>query len=120
MDFIDGLPMSNGKKKIFVVVDRLTKYAHFMAVKKTDSTKQIAEVFCKNIYKLHGLPKVIVSDRDVRFKGNFWKEFCNQVRITLNMSSSYHLQTDGQTKIVNKCLETYLRCFIFDKQNKWS
>lgn len=108
MDFIDRLPMSDGKDKIFVVVDRLTKYAHFMAVKRTKSTKQIAKIFCKDIYKLHGLPKVIVSDKDVRFKGNFWKEFCNQAGITLNMSSSYHPQIDGQIELVNKCLEIYL------------
>jgi hypothetical protein len=120
MDFIEGLPMSEGKDKIFVVVDRLTKYAHFMAVRKTDSTKQIVDVFCKNIYKLHGFSKVIVSDRDAKFKGNFWKEFCKNTGISLNMSSSYHPQTDGQTKIVIKCLETYPRCFVTDKQNKWS
>lgn len=120
MDFIDDLPMSDSKEKIFVVVDRLTKYAHFMAIKKTNSTKQIAKVFCKNIYKLHGLLKVIVSDRHVKFKGNFWNDFCNQATITLNMSLSYHPQTDGQTEIVNKCLETYLRCFVTDKHNKWS
>ena len=112
MDFIEGLPASDGKDKIFVVVDRLTKYAHFMAIKKTDTTKQIVDVFCKNIYKLHGFPKVIVSDRDVSSKGKFWKDLCQQTRISLNMSSTYHPQTDGQTEIVNKCLETYLRCFI--------
>jgi hypothetical protein len=71
MDFIEGLPISEGKDKILVIVDRLTKYAHFMGVRKTDSAKQIAEVFCKNIYKLHGFPKVIISDRDAKFKGNF-------------------------------------------------
>jgi hypothetical protein len=85
------------KDKIFVVVDRLTKYAHFMAVRKTDSTKQIADVFCKNIYKLHGFPKVIISDRDAKFKGNFWKESCKNTGISLNMSFAYHPQTDGQT-----------------------
>ena len=71
MDFVEGLPISEGKDKIFLVVDRLTKYAHFIAMKKLDSTKQITEIFCKNIYKLHGFPKVIVSDRYAKFKGNF-------------------------------------------------
>jgi hypothetical protein len=71
MDFIEGLPMSEGKDTIFVVVDRLTKYAHFMEVRKIDSTKQIANAFCKKNYKLHGLSKVIVSDRDAKFKGSF-------------------------------------------------
>ncbi|MDO5305520.1 MAG: RNase H-like domain-containing protein, partial [bacterium] len=119
MDFIEGLPMSDGKDKILVVVDRLTKYAHFIGVRKTDSAKETAEVFCKNVYKLHGFPKIIVSDRDAKFKGNFWREFCKQIGTSLNMSSAYHPQTDGQTEIINKCLETYLRCFVTDKQNKW-
>ena len=119
MDFIEGLPVSEGKEKIFVVVDCLTKYAHFMGIKKTNSAKQIAEVFCKNIYKLHGFPKIIVSDRDAKFTSNFWKEFCKQVGITLNMSSAYHPHTDGQTEVVNKCVEAYLRSFVTDKQNRW-
>lgn len=118
MGFIEELPMSDGRDKIFVIVDRLTKYGHFMAIRKTDTTKQVAEVFCKNIYKLHGFPKVIVSDREAKFKGNFWKYFCHQAGISLNMSSTYHPQTDGQTKVVNKCLETYPHCFVTDKQNK--
>jgi len=92
---------------------------YFMGVRKIDSAKQTVEVFYKNIYKLHGFPKVIVSDRDAKFKGNFWREFCKQIGTSLNMSSTYHPQTDGQTEIVNKCLETYLRCFVTDKQNKW-
>jgi hypothetical protein len=69
--FIEGLPISDGKDKIFVVVERLTKYAHFMELRKNDPKKQIADVFCKDIYKLHGFPKVIVGDRDAKFKGNF-------------------------------------------------
>jgi hypothetical protein len=97
MYFIEGLPISDGKDKILVVVDRLIKYAHFIGVRKTDSTKQTTEIFFKNIYKLHGFPKVIVSDRDAKFKGNFWREFCKQIGTSLNMSSSYHPQIDGQT-----------------------
>ena len=90
-----------------------------MGIKKTDFSKKITEVFCKNIYKLHGFPKIIVSDRDAKFTSNFWKEFYKKTRITLNMSSAYHPKTDGKTKVVNKCLETYLRSFVIDKQNKW-
>ena len=73
-----------------MVVDRLTKYAHFMGIKKTNSAKQIAEVFCKNINKLHGFPKIIVSDRDAKFTSNFWKEFYKKIGIILNMISVYH------------------------------
>ena len=71
MYFIEGLPISDGKDKILLVVDRLTKYAHFIGVNKTDFAKEIVEAFYKNIYKLHGFPKIIVSDRDAKFKGNF-------------------------------------------------
>ena len=117
MDFINGLPPSEGKDKILVVVDRLTKFSHFMAIKKIDKAKKIAEVFCKNVYKLHGFPKVIVSDRDAKFNGKFWREFFKQMGTSLNMSSDYHPQTDGQTEVINKCLESYLRCFITDKKN---
>jgi hypothetical protein len=72
------------------VVDKLTKYAHFMGVKKIDSIKKIVEVFCKIIYKLLGFPKIIINDRDAKFKGNFWKEFCKQIGVSLNMSLAYH------------------------------
>jgi hypothetical protein len=118
MDFIEGLPISEGKDKILVVVDRLTKYAHFIGVRKTYFAKKTAEIFCKNVYKLHGFPKVIIGYRDAKFKGNFWREFCKQIETSLNMTSTYHPQTNGQTKVVNKCLETYLHCFVTDKQNK--
>ena len=68
MDFIEGLPISDGKDKILVVVDILTNYAHFIGVRKMDSAKQMAEILCKIFYKLHGFPKVIVSDKDAKFK----------------------------------------------------
>ena len=97
MDLIERFPLFEGKDKIFVVVGWLKKYTHFMGIKKTYYAKQIAKLFCKNIYKLHGFPKVIISDRDAKFTWNFWKEFCKQIRIILNMSSAYHPQTDWQT-----------------------
>ena len=78
MDFIDGLPPSEGKDKILVVVNRLTKFEHFMAIGKTYMEKQIADVFCKNLYKLHGFPKVIVNDRDEKLMENFGGNFSNK------------------------------------------
>jgi hypothetical protein len=117
MDFIYGLPSSHGKTSIFVVVDHLTKYAHFCPVSHPYTASTIAQFFVDNIVKLHGVPQSIVSDRDKIFTSNFWKEL---FRLQLKMSTSYHPQTDGQTKVVNRCLENYLRCFAGDKPKEWT
>ena len=73
MDFIEGFPMSKGKDKILVMMDKLTKYSHFIGIRKTNSIQQTSEVFCKKNSMLHGFPKVIVSDRDAKFKEKFWR-----------------------------------------------
>jgi hypothetical protein len=90
MDFIEGLPKSNGYDVILVVVDRLTKYAHFVAIKHPYTTADIAQVFMDRIVKLHGLPQSIVSDRDTVFVSTFWKELFKLYKVKLNMSTAYH------------------------------
>ena len=115
MDFITGLPKSEGKSVIMVVVDRLTKYAHFCALSHPFKASTVSTAFMETIQKLHGNPKIIVSDRDPIFTGNFWTELFSCLGTQLAHSSSYHPQSDGQTEIVNKCLEGYLRCFVSDK-----
>lgn len=120
LDFITGLPKSKGFEAVFVVVDRLSKYAHFIPLKHPYTARKIAEVFTKEIVRLHGVPQSIVSDRDPLFIGLFWKElFCLQGTM-LKMISSYHPETDGQTEVVNRCLEAYLRCFAFEQPKNWS
>ena len=114
MDFIEGLPKSNGYSVIMVVVDRLTKFAHFVAVKHPYTTSTIAQLFMDNIVKLHGLPNSIVSDRDIIFVSAFWKELFKLYRVNLQLSTAYHPQSDGQTERVNQCLELYLRCAVQD------
>jgi hypothetical protein len=120
MDFITGLPPSHVFTTIMVIVDRLTKYAHFIPMKTDYTSKSVAEVFMHNIVKLHGLPKSIVSDRDKVFTSAFWQHLFKLQGTTLAMSSAYHPQSDGQTEVVNKGLELFLRCFTFDNPKSWS
>jgi hypothetical protein len=112
MDFITGLPKSEGKSVIMVIVDRLTKYAHFCPLSHPFKANTFATAFMETVQKLHGSPKIIVSDRDPIFTGHFWTELFSCLGTQLAHSSSYHPQSDGQTEIVNKCLEGYLRCFL--------
>ncbi|KAJ4802427.1 polyprotein [Rhynchospora pubera] len=120
MDFIEGLPISEGKNVIFVVVDRLTKYAHFMALSHPYSAQGVAKIFMENICKLHGVPSSIVSDRDPVFTSQFWKGIFKQLGTTLHYSTAYHPQTDGQSERVNQYLETYLRCMVNTHPKKWN
>ena len=119
MDFIIGLPKYEGKSVIMVLVDRLTKYAHFCALSHPFKASTVATTFMDTIQKLHGNPRVIVSETDPIFTGNFWMELFSCLGTQLAHSSSYHPRSDGQTEIVNKCLEGYLRCFLSDKQTQW-
>ena len=119
MDFITGLPMVQGKDCIFVIVDRLTKYSHFFAISAHYTAAQVAELFLREVFRLHGLPKIIVSDRDSRFMGGFWQEIFRLVGTELTPSTSYHPQTDGRTEIVNKWLEGYLRNYVSGQQRAW-
>ena len=117
MDFINGLPKSEGKDVIMVVVDLFNKYAHFMSLSHPYSAPTVAKIFMDNVYKLHGLPASVVSDRDPVFLSKFWKELFTIQRVNLLYSSAYHTQTDGQTEIVNKCVENYLRCMTGTNPN---
>ena len=120
MDFITGLPKSEGKSVIMVVVDRLTKYAHFCALSHQFKASTVATAFMETIQKLHVNPKIIVSEKDPIFTRNVWTAFfIFFFGIELAHSSSYHPQSDGKTKIVNKCLEGYLCCFLSDKKTQW-
>ena len=101
MDFIEGLPPSNGKNSIFVVVDHLSKSAHFLALAHPYTAKMVADKFVEGVVKLHGMSRSIVSDRDPIFMSHFWREFFKMSGTQLQMSSSYHPQTDGQSEVVN-------------------
>jgi hypothetical protein len=110
MDFIVGLPRTrDGYDSIWVIVDRLTKVAHFIPMKTTYSGAQLAELYMSSIVCLHGVPKKIVSDRGTQVTSRFWKRLHESMDTKLNFSLAYHPQTDGQTKRTNQVLEDMLR-----------
>ncbi|XP_031758562.1 uncharacterized protein LOC108647661 [Xenopus tropicalis] len=120
MDFITDLPASEGFSAILVVVDRLTKLAHFIPLSGVPSASILAKVFIKEIVRLHGLPEDIISDRGVQFTSKFWRALCKGLQICLSFSSGYHPQTNGQTERTNQTLEQYLRCFSCFLQDNWA
>jgi transposase InsO family protein len=110
MDFIVRLPRTqSGYDSIWVIVDRLTKVAHFIPVKTTYSGPQLAQLYMSRIVCLHGVPRKIVSDRGTQFTSRFWERLHEALDTQLRFSSTYHPQTDGQTERVNQILKDILR-----------
>lgn len=112
-------PMSIGKSIIMVMVDRLSEYAHFIALAHPYNATTLAQEFVENIFKLYGMPTTIVSDNNFVFLNALWREFFKLHGSKLCMSSGYHPHSDGQIEVVNRCLETYLRCFNSNQPRKW-
>jgi hypothetical protein len=102
-----------------VVVDRLTKYVHFIAMAHPYIANTIAQVFIDNIFRLHGQPIAILTDRDRIFTSQLWQGIFKSMKISLQYTTAYHPQTDGQSEMVNQCLENYLRCIVFLEAKKW-
>jgi hypothetical protein len=120
MDFIVGLPRTrSGYDSIWVVVDRLTKVAHFIPIKTTYSGPQLAELYMSRIVCLHGVPKKIVSNRGTQFTSKFWERLHENLDTQLRFSSAYHPQTDGQTERVNHILEDMLRAYALQYGRSW-
>ena len=120
LDFVEGLLKSQRYEVILVVVDRLTKYSHFVPISHPYSTTKVASLYMHYIFKLHCMPASIVSDRDATFTSLFWSELFRMQGTNLAMSTAYLPQSDGQTEIVNRSLEQYLRAFTSDSPHKWA
>jgi hypothetical protein len=120
MDFVTGLPLTQNKKDaIWVMVDRLTKSAHFISVNVKDSMEKLTRTYTQEVVRLHGIPSSIMSDRDSRFTSRFWKQFQESMGTTLKFSTTAHSQTDGQSKRVIQILEDILQAFVLDFGDQW-
>jgi hypothetical protein len=120
MDFIIGLPRSTKQNdSIMVVVDKLSKVAHFIPTKSTCKEIYISSIFMKDIFRLHGMPKENISDRDTKFTSNFWKSLFVDFETKLLFSTTYHPQIDQKTERVNQVLEDMMRMHVMHQPKKW-
>ena len=120
MDFALGIPRTQRHHDaIWVIVDRLNKSAHFLPMRITFSAEQLAELYIKEIVRLHGVPLSIVSDRDTKFASRFWHGFQLAMGTKLNLSTAFHPQTDGQSERTIQTLEDMLRACALDYAESW-
>jgi len=117
-DFITKLPLAQGYDSILVVVDRLTKMVHFIPTMEKTSAEGLARLFRDNVWKLHGLPKSIISDKGPQFTAGLMRELNKMLGIKSKLLTAFHPQTDGQTERLNQELEQYLRMFIDHRQEQ--
>ena len=119
MDFIVGLPEVRGFDSIYVVVDRLSKYAHFIPCSSSITADGVAKLFLNHIWKLHGFPRSIITDRDPKFVSAFWRAFMTRLNIEHNMTTANHPEADGQTERTNRTLVQYLRLYAQQNPSAW-
>ena len=119
LDFITDLPLSKGYDCILSVVDPFTKMSQFLPCTKTINSEDTADLVMREIFRHHGLPDDIISDRGPQFISKFWKHLCAMLKVSCKLSSGYHPQTNGKTERTNQTLEQYLRCFINYQQDDW-
>ncbi len=110
LDFVPGLPPSQGNTVVLTVVDRFSKATHFIPLPKLPSNKETAVAVLDHVFRIHGLPMDVVSKRGPQFVSKFWREFCKLLGATVSLSSGFHPQSNGQTERANQDLERMLRC----------
>ena len=120
LDFVTGLPPSDGNTVILTIVDRFSKMAHFVPLPKLPSAKETALVVMDKVFRIHGLPKDVVSDRGPQFASSFWKEFCRLLGATASLTSGFHPQSNGQSERLNQELEKSLRCMASHSPRLWA
>ncbi|KAI3355581.1 hypothetical protein L3Q82_018414 [Scortum barcoo] len=119
LDFVTGLPPSNGKTVILTIVDRFSKAAHFVALAKLPTARETADLLANHVVRLHGIPRDIVSDRGPQFISQVWKSFCTGLGASVSLTSGFHPQSNGQTERTNQDLESALRCVTAGNQSTW-
>ncbi|GJR96502.1 putative reverse transcriptase domain-containing protein [Tanacetum coccineum] len=120
MDFVTKLPkIATGQDTIWVIVDRLTKFAHFLPMREDDSMEKLTRQYLKEVVSRHGVPVSIISDRDGIFASHFWRSLHKALGTRLDMSTAYHPQTDGQSKRTIHTLEDMLRACVLDFGKRW-
>ncbi|XP_077961190.1 uncharacterized protein LOC144410185 [Gasterosteus aculeatus] len=120
LDFVTGLPPSEGNTVVLTVVDRFSKYAHFVPLPKLPSAKETASILVKEVFRIHGLPCDLVSDRGPQFSSAVWRAFCRAIGATVSLCSGYHPQTNGQAERANQKLEISLRCLVSANPGSWA
>ncbi len=120
MDFVSGLPNSQGNTVILVVVDRFSKACHLIPASKIPTAGQTAELLMQHVFRIHGFPQDMVSDRGSQFTSRFWKAFGRLIGSTISLSSGFHPQSNGQTERVNQEIEKTLRCLVSNNPSTWS
>ena len=119
MDFIVDLPPAAGHTCILVVVDLLTKMAHFIPCKGLPSAREMADLYLRHVFRLHEAPENLITDRGSQFTSHFWHAFHTLLGTQVHLSTAHHPQTDGQTERTNATLEQYLRCYVNHQQSDW-
>ncbi|KAI4884872.1 hypothetical protein NFI96_006131 [Prochilodus magdalenae] len=120
LDFVTGLPASQGNTAILVLVDRFSKACKLVALPGLPSAKRTAELLMQHVVRVHGMPSDLVSDRGPQFTSRYWKAFCELMGASVSLSSGFHPQSNGQTERVNQDLGQTLRCLVADTPSSWA